>query len=345
RLAPPPALRHRADDSALLRAPGRGAGGSDPRAGVASPRAIRSRARQPTPRGPVSEDDEIGPPGPASRGGRDSSRLSLGGPAARGGARRSAVRLEKTLWEEVSSRIQDGLAAISVRRALRLLETPGAEPKGRELPEGPGRIEFRTVGFGYTPARRVLEELTLTVEAGKVTALVGPSGAGKTTAVDLLLRFYEPDSGEILVDGAALPLLDAAAVRRAIGVVSADGAIFRGTLAYNIRYNRPEATDEEARAAAIAAGLGSTLERLPRGCERKSAREVWDSPWGNANGCSPRGPCSPIRECSFSTRRPPTSTTQPSQRSSGRSPAPGGAARRSSSPTVTRWSATPRSST
>jgi ABC-type multidrug transport system fused ATPase/permease subunit len=109
--------------------------------------------------------------------------------------------------------------------------------------------------------------VTFTLEPGTVTALVGLSGAGKTTLVDLLLRLYEPGAGSITIDDQPLAGLDPAAVRRAVSVVAADGAVFRGTLADNIRYRRPQATEGEVRAAAQAAGLGRTLERLPQGLE------------------------------------------------------------------------------
>jgi ABC-type multidrug transport system fused ATPase/permease subunit len=139
------------------------------------------------------------------------------------------------------------------------------EPSGAELVAGPGRIEFREVDFSYSPQRQVLRGVTFTADAGKVTAITGPSGAGKTTAVDLLLKLWEPDSGEIRIDGQCLTQLDPSSVRRAIGMVAADGAVFRGTLAENVRYKRPGATDQEVRDAAIAAGLGDLLQRLPQG--------------------------------------------------------------------------------
>ncbi len=153
----------------------------------------------------------------------------------------------------------------SLRRAMRLLATEGGESGGRLLAPGPGRVEFRDVRFGYGPERDVLRGLSLTLEPGLVTALAGASGAGKTTTADLLLKLYEPGSGSILVDGQPLAGLDPSSVRREIGVVAADGAVFRGTLADNIRYKRPDATDGEVRAAALDAGLGRTLERLPEG--------------------------------------------------------------------------------
>jgi ABC-type multidrug transport system fused ATPase/permease subunit len=154
---------------------------------------------------------------------------------------------------------------ISLKRALRLLQTRGEEAGTQELRPGPGRVEFRDVQFSYTPEREVLSGLSFALEPGQVTALVGPSGAGKTTTADLLLKLYEPSGGEILIDGQSLARLDPSSVRRALGVVAADGAVFRGTLADNIRYKRPSATAEEVRAAVRAAGLSDTLERLPDG--------------------------------------------------------------------------------
>jgi ABC-type multidrug transport system fused ATPase/permease subunit len=155
----------------------------------------------------------------------------------------------------------------SVGRAVRLLHASGTESGGIPLPSGAGRIEFRDVRFGYRPDREVLRGVSFTVEAGSVTALVGPSGTGKTTTMDLLLRLYEPTGGEILIDGAPLATVDPAAARAAIGVVSTEGAVFRGTLAENVRYKRPEASDEEVREAVLAAGLGRAVERLPQGLD------------------------------------------------------------------------------
>jgi ABC-type multidrug transport system fused ATPase/permease subunit len=159
--------------------------------------------------------------------------------------------------------LQENLA--SLRRAIRLKEAGPLEPTGASLSEGKGLVEFRDVHFGYTPEREVLHGINLTLQAGKITALAGPSGAGKTTTADLLLRLYEPSSGEILLDGQPLSTTACSAVRAAIGVVASDGTVFRGTLADNIRYKRPKATMEEIRSAALAAGLGRALERLPQG--------------------------------------------------------------------------------
>lgn len=154
-------------------------------------------------------------------------------------------------------------SGIGLRRALRLSQTEPEASGGEVVKPGPGKIELQNVDFGYVPEHQVLRQLSLSIEPGKVVALVGPSGAGKTTIVDLLMRLYQPSAGKILLDGQPLATLDVAALRRDIGVVAADGAVFRGTLADNIRYKRPEATDAEVREAALASGLAHTLERLP----------------------------------------------------------------------------------
>ena len=159
--------------------------------------------------------------------------------------------------------LQQNLA--SLRRAVRLLDAGPVEPSGETLPEGAGLVEFRNVRFGYAAGREVLRGLNLKVQPGSITALMGPSGAGKTTTADLLLKLFTPWSGEIYIDGHPISGLACASVRAAIGVVCADGTVFRGTLADNIRYKRPEASDAEVLDAALAAGLGRALERLPQG--------------------------------------------------------------------------------
>jgi ABC-type multidrug transport system fused ATPase/permease subunit len=159
--------------------------------------------------------------------------------------------------------LQQNLA--SVNRAFLLMGSQPEPPGGKELVLDQGLVEFRDVHFSYKTGQEVLRGISFRIEAGKVTALVGPSGAGKTTTVDLLLKLYEPDSGQILIDGQDIRLLNSASVRRQLGIVSADGAIFSGTLGDNIRYKRPGASDEEVTKAATSAGLQHALHRLPEG--------------------------------------------------------------------------------
>ena len=153
----------------------------------------------------------------------------------------------------------------AVARVVPFLESTEGEREGRPLPPGPGRVEFRDVRFGYSPDREVLRGLSFVVPAGSVVAFVGPSGAGKTTTIDLLLRLFTPASGEILVDDTPIESLDPSSVRAEIAVVSADGALFRGSISDNVRYRRPEAPEEDVREAALLAGLSQALTRLPSG--------------------------------------------------------------------------------
>jgi ABC-type multidrug transport system fused ATPase/permease subunit len=155
----------------------------------------------------------------------------------------------------------------SVARAARVLQAKPEPNAGAGLLAGPGQIAFEDVHFGYTPTRDVLRGVSFTLQAGKTTALVGPSGAGKTTSSDLLLRLFEPKSGRITIDGQDIRELEISALRSAVAVVAVDGTLFNGTLADNIRYRRPDATDAETHEAAVAAGLSRALERLPDGLQ------------------------------------------------------------------------------
>ena len=166
-----------------------------------------------------------------------------------------------SLWVELQQNVA------SLARAFRLLDKGVEEKAGPALQLTEGRIEFRDVWFRYNEEREVLKGLSFTLVPGQATALVGGSGAGKTTIADLLMKLYEPTGGSIWIDGQDLSTLDAASVRRQIGMVSTDGAVFRGTLADNIRYKRPDASDEAVMQAAMAAGMHATLQRLPQGLQ------------------------------------------------------------------------------
>jgi len=130
-----------------------------------------------------------------------------------------------------------------------------------------GEIAFERVRFAYPlrPDAAALRDVSLTVKAGETVALVGPSGAGKSTMFQLLLRFYDPQAGAIRLDGVDIRALDPADLRRAIAVVQQNAPLFSGDAAANIRYGRPGASDEEVRAAAIAANADDFIMALPQG--------------------------------------------------------------------------------
>lgn len=143
---------------------------------------------------------------------------------------------------------------------------PPAEPAS--LPEDArGRISFRNVTFHYPsrPEIPALKEFTLEVEPGQTVALVGPSGGGKSTVFNLLLRFYDPQEGQVLLEGVDLRDLHPRTVRARMGLVSQDPAIFNATVAENIRYGRPDATDDEVWEAAKAAAVTEFVDSLPQG--------------------------------------------------------------------------------
>ena len=142
------------------------------------------------------------------------------------------------------------------------------KPDALDLRRPRGEIAFERVTFHYadgTPP--ALDDVTLEVGSGQMAALVGPSGAGKTTATYLLQRFYDPQQGRVLLDGHDLSDLTLNSVSRAVGAVMQDSYLFHTTLADNIRYGRLEAGDADLRAAASAAGLDEMIERLPEGME------------------------------------------------------------------------------
>ena len=134
-----------------------------------------------------------------------------------------------------------------------------------DIGEVRGEVEYRDVGFHYANGVTVLEHIDLHVEPGKTLALVGPSGGGKTTTCQLLPRFYDVSSGSITVDGHDIRDVTQASLRRSIGVIQQDVVMFAGTVRDNIRYGKPDATDEEIVEAAIRAEIHDEIMQMPDG--------------------------------------------------------------------------------
>jgi ATP-binding cassette, subfamily B, multidrug efflux pump len=128
-----------------------------------------------------------------------------------------------------------------------------------------GHVVFNDVDFAYVPGVPIIRNMSFEVQPGQTIALVGPTGAGKTTMVNLLSRFYDIQRGEILIDGIDLRRLDKASLRRRLGVVLQDTFLFSDTVMENIRYGRLEATDDEVIAAAKMANAHHFIARLPNG--------------------------------------------------------------------------------
>ena len=150
-------------------------------------------------------------------------------------------------------------------REPRLSAPPGAPP----LPPGEGRVELRGVSFAHENGAEVLRNVDLDVAPGRTVALVGATGAGKTTLVNLIPRLYDPTAGELRVDGADIRSVDTASLRGEIALVSDDPFLFAASVRENIAYARPEADDDEVREAARRAGLADFVEGLPDGYETR----------------------------------------------------------------------------
>ncbi len=134
-----------------------------------------------------------------------------------------------------------------------------------ELGDISGEVSLDDVSFGYTPEKLILKRISLTAKPGKTIAIVGPTGAGKTTIINLLMRFYDADSGEILVDGRNIEDIRRASLRKAYTMVLQDTWLFGGTIFDNIAYGKEGATPEDVKRAARAARLESYINRLPNG--------------------------------------------------------------------------------
>ena len=163
-------------------------------------------------------------------------------------------------------------AAGATERLMELLNTQSpvvspAQPVAAAMPLGGSAVSFEALGFNYPsrPNQAALSEFTLRVQPGQTVAIVGPSGAGKSTVFQLLLRFYDPQSGGIVLDGVDTRTMSLEALRQRVGIVPQDAVIFSTTAMESIRYGRPEASNDEVRAAAKAAFADSFITDLPEG--------------------------------------------------------------------------------
>ena len=167
---------------------------------------------------------------------------------------------------EMNHQVQHALT--SAERVFEVLDTTpemADAPGSLRLDRVEGRVEFRHVSFSYEPGKPVLHDINFTVEPGEVVGLVGPSGAGKSTLVHLISRFYDPEDGQILLDGHDLRELSLRFLRQQIGLVLQEPFLFHGTVADNIAYGSPDARPDEIIAAAKAANAHDFIVNLPQG--------------------------------------------------------------------------------
>ena len=143
----------------------------------------------------------------------------------------------------------------------------------QELTQVRGHVEFRDVSFGYDENKLVIKNFNLEANPGETIALVGPTGAGKTTIINLLTRFYDVTDGEILIDGKNIKELDKYSLREALGIVLQDTVMFSETVKENIRYGKLEATDDEVKEAAKLANAHQFIKRLPQGYDTRLAED------------------------------------------------------------------------
>jgi ATP-binding cassette subfamily B protein len=163
---------------------------------------------------------------------------------------------------------QSGNAAVAKLRDL--LGTPPSVPERTDavdILDMQGDIELRNVSFSYVEGEQVLENVSLHIKPGQSISFVGPTGAGKSTIAKLISRFYDPDSGDVLIDGHNLKDLKLTSLHRQLGVVPQEPFLFHGTIAENIRFARPDASDADVMEACRAVGIKDLIERLPLGLE------------------------------------------------------------------------------
>jgi ATP-binding cassette subfamily B protein len=162
--------------------------------------------------------------------------------------------------------VQSGVA--SAERVFELLDAPEQVPDKQELQKidrATGEIEFRNVSFRYSPDVPLIEDLSIKVLPGQTVAIVGPTGAGKTTLVNLIMRFYEINSGQILIDGIDIHDISRDDLRRQFGMVLQDTWLFTGTMRENIAYGTAAPSEDQVVEAATAANIDHLLRALPLG--------------------------------------------------------------------------------
>lgn len=165
---------------------------------------------------------------------------------------------------------------VGVRQLFDIIDAPSTEPADDEKPKlqiANARVEFKDVRFGYRDGQLVLDGLSLTAEAGQMTALVGPSGGGKSTILNLMLRLYEVQSGAILIDGQNIAAVSRRSLRRQIAYVGQDVFLFHGTIRDNIAFGRDDATEDEIVAAAKAANAHDFIMSFPKGYDTPAGEQ------------------------------------------------------------------------
>ncbi len=159
-------------------------------------------------------------------------------------------------------------AAVGFERIQEVLETDKEikDVRGaKKAPRFKGKIEFDKVSFSYTPEQQILKDMSFVIEPGRVAALIGPTGVGKTTIVNMIARFYDPDSGVVKIDGTDIKKFKQQSLREQISFVLQDNVLFHGTIWQNIAYGRPEASKEEIMEAAKQANAAEFIDKMPQG--------------------------------------------------------------------------------